>query len=419
MAAAVDSKYTVITEKNGEAERQISQVLKSSDTTQKTSLLGVNTTRLPAEDSGPLLSSETRSTFHIYQKKECHKCISPTTDHSKERWSGPTLKEQRAKRKERKERKTSGLTPVKPDDNAFFLHKPYLAFHRPPRVLYVGNSKWETPAVLIHENCFWREYKLQLGPSIAMSDVLDPRGVVSWRHNGGDRKTLKKNDKKLKGYKVRTWRLWGETGAAYVHSVKESRKSGTGFDPDVLEEPGFKPIRPVEAEEAVYLRWMNPLSRHTRRYHFRYAGIDFYWKGTGTVKESRMCGLFLHFNHLKLVARLPSKAIGEDETQPEICLGKFTSSIADKKSGSLDFFDVAILRFVERYTPKLLARRPHDQLHAQIEDEPSKISRLKKSALYQVFVATGMCMIISEKEKRHTLLGILAAFAEGAGGAGG
>jgi hypothetical protein len=100
------------------------------------SLEEIQITRLPTEDdSEPSLGTERRSTFHIYQKHECHKSISPTTDPLKERRSGPTVKQQKAKRKEKKERVDSGLPRIDPDENAFFLHRPYLAFHVPPRVL--------------------------------------------------------------------------------------------------------------------------------------------------------------------------------------------------------------------------------------------------------------------------------------------
>jgi hypothetical protein len=51
--------------------------------------------------------------------------------------------------------------------------------------------------------------------------VVDPRGVVGWRHHGGDKGALKDDDRKLKGYKTRTRRLWGETGKEYVHDVKK------------------------------------------------------------------------------------------------------------------------------------------------------------------------------------------------------
>jgi hypothetical protein len=173
--------------------------------------------------------------------------------------------------------------------------------------------------------------------------VLDPRGVVAWRHNEGDKKALKADGRKLKGYKVRTWRLWGDHGKKSVQSVNKARKTGKGSDPDVFVDEKAQDSEPEKADEVVYLRWTSPLSRHTRRYHFQYARIDFYWKGTGTSKESRRCGMLLRFNHLKLVAKLPNTENDEGKDHPEVCLGRFTSSLAKQKHGSLELFDTAIL----------------------------------------------------------------------------
>jgi hypothetical protein len=371
----------------------------------------------------------THSTYHIYAKKECHKLLSTVIDTTKERRSGPTVKQLKAIRAEKNHRKASGLPSIEPDDTAFFIHRPYLAFHVPPRVLYTGNSKRGTkPAVLIHEGCFWRSYKLQVGPSIGQPGVLDPRGVVAWKHNGGDKKALKADEHKLKGYKVRTWRLWGETGKEYVHEVKRNREAGEGSDPDVLDLPKDstpskelkeKSFSSAVADEVVHLRWTSPLSRQTRCYHFHYRGIEFQWKGTGTVKESRRCGLLLRFNHLKLVAKLP--LVGEDKTQDqlEMCLGKFTSSVAKFKSGTLELYDAAIVRLCEEHMPSMLAGDPFGDGVGEIEGRDEKVQRLKKSTLYQVFVATAMCMIKSEKEKRHTVLDFIGHASEGGGAAGG
>ncbi|KAI4710734.1 hypothetical protein J4E89_004324 [Alternaria sp. Ai002NY15] len=287
------------------------------NTTSITPAEGVVVTRLPVEDDRELRpSSDAKSIFHIYEKHKCHKSITPVFDPTLERRSGPTIKGQKATPKDKKERRDAGLLSLKPDDDAFFLHRPYLAFHVPPRVLYTGSSKHTAqPAVLIHEGCFWKEYKLQLLPLIP--GILDPRGVVPWRHNGGDKNALKHDHHKLKGYKVRTWRLWGETGKDYVRSVKTIRKTGEGRDADVITMTDGKSEEPARADEMVYLRWKNALSRHTRCYHFQYAGIEFFWKGTGSVKEYRTCGVLLRFNHLKLVARLPvaeEKKERRDET---------------------------------------------------------------------------------------------------------
>ncbi|KAI4620911.1 hypothetical protein J4E83_005274 [Alternaria metachromatica] len=386
----------------------------ATNTTSITPAEGVVVTRLPMEDDLELPpSTETKSIFHIYEKHKCHKSITPVLDPNLERRSGPTIKEQKATRKKERERQDAGLSSVEPDDNAFFLHRPYLAFHVPPQVLYTGSSKHTAqPAILIHEGCFWKEYTLQLLPSTP--GILDPRGVVPWRHNGGDEKALKGDHHKLKGYKVRTWRLWGETGKDYVRSVKNMRKTGEGRDPDVIARTNGKLEEPATADEVVYLRWKSPLSRNTRCYHFQYVGIDFFWKGTGTIKETRTCGVLLRFNHLKLVARLPVTEEKKEKPQ-EVCLGVYTSSVASRKSGTMEFFDAVILRLVDEYAPDMPPRSENGT--EEEETESARLLRMKRSRLYQVFVATAMCMIKSEKEKRHTLLDLLVNVAEG--GAGG
>jgi hypothetical protein len=186
------------------------------------------------------------------------------------------------------------------------------------------------------------------------------------------------------------------------------------MDPDVAKDSSVKSGEPAIANEVVYLRWTNPLSRHTRCYHFHYAGIDFFWKGTGSVQESRTCGLMLRFNHLKLVAKIPVLE-EKEETRVEVCLGTYTSSIAARKNGTLEFFDTVILRLVDEFAPSILAR-PEEERE---EEDAVRISRMKRSTLYQVFVATAMCMIKSEKEKRHTLLDLIIAGITEGGGAGG
>jgi hypothetical protein len=188
------------------------------------------------------------------------------------------------------------------------------------------------------------------------------------------------------------------------------------MDPDVAKDSSVKSGEPAMANEVVYLRWKNPLSRHTRCYHFHYAGIDFFWKGTGSVQESRTCGFMLRFNHLKLVAKLPVTD-KKEEMQVEVCLGTYTSSVAARKSGILEFFDAVILRLIDEFAPSMLAR-PEEECEEK-EQDVVRISRMKRSTLYQVFVATAMCMIKSEKEKRHTLLDLIIAGITEGGGAGG
>lgn len=265
----------------------------------------------------------------------------------------------------------------------------------------------------------WRTYKLQIGPSIATPGLLDPRGVVCWRHNGGDKQALKNDDRKLKGYKVRSWRLWGETGKEYVHDIKAKRKKGKGPDPDIVEDEIAANKTAIRAEEVVYLKWTSPFSRNTRRYHFKYANVDFYWKGTGTVKEIRKCGFFCHFNHLKLVAQLPTS---KEDTgpAPEVCLAKYTSSIAQSKFGTLEIFDGAVWRLAFEHIPLLLAQGHvlHHEGTAS-ENAVAEVASIKQTSLYQVIVATAMCMLYSESQKREAVRKVIeSAVTEGGGGGG-
>lgn len=368
-----------------------------------------------------------RSTYHIYHKGEQNASISSTVDSSKERWWGPTAKQQKASKKlerlekaRRKERIAQGDSPdiesLSTDDDAFFVHTPYLSFHDPPRVLYIGNSRHAEPAVLIHSNFLWRTYKIQVGSSIAAPGVLDPRGVVSWRHNGGDKNTLKSDGRKLKGYKVSSWRLWGETGKDYFYDVQNIRKEGHGSDPDKLEDEVEARETATRADEVVYLKWTSPFSKNTRRYHFRYADIDFYWKGTGTVKESRRCGIWCHFNHLKLVAQLPTDK-ENPEFHPEVCLATYTSSIAHSKFGTLEIFDGALWRLAADHIPSILPQLSVDNtMESGSENVVAEVAAMKKTSLYQVIVATAMCMVYSEGQKRELIRSLLEAGASEGGG---
>lgn len=135
--------------------------------------------------------------------------------------------------------------------------------------------------------------------------------------------------------------------------------------------------------------------------------------------------MFLRFNHLKLVAKVPLKASedGQDDEHIEICLGKYTSSVAKMKYGVLELYDGALLRVVEGWMPMLLVGGDEEEGESSKEKsgdevDVEKIALLKKSPFYQVIMATAMCMIKSEKEKRHTLLDLIIQAGEGGGGAG-
>lgn len=427
----------------------------------------IDVTRLPTDDVGPEglvsgLRDARRTILHIYfSQPGAHKTITPVVSASQERRFGPTPKQQKARRAtQRAERKArdatrtfphlspSGAIQIAPapaasrspnisagesqHDSAYFLHTPYLSFHRPPSVLYIGASRYApaTPVALLHAGSFWRTYTIQLGASLAAPGVLDPRGVVSWAHNAA-RRERDADPRALKGYRVRGWRLWGESGRAYVQRVRELRKSGVVMaEPDVFSMEGggggeAGQTRKAMADEVVTVRWTRPLSRQTRTYGFTFRGVRFQWKGTGSVRESRRCGWMLRSCHLKLVASVPVDGPGKGNDDDkgaemtEVSLATYTSSIAAVKSGALEIFDENVAEFVEKWMPTLL-KEVYDEKQGRgsgVLEE--RIGRLKRSLLYQVIVATVLCVASAEKEKRHTLIDLIIGIAENGGNGGG
>ncbi|OCL07550.1 hypothetical protein AOQ84DRAFT_354894, partial [Glonium stellatum] len=162
-----------------------------------------------------------------------------------------------------------------------------------------------------------------------------------------------------------------------------------------------------------------PFSRDPRRYRFRYAGVEFCWKGTGTVRESRACGFWLR------VARVPVDGLGGDGEKEggfverrEVCLGKYTSSMAAKKYGMLELFDAAIWRLAVEYIRGYAHELPavEDEKAGCEEELRRGLDTLRSTRLYHVIVGTAVCMIIGEKEKRETLRRILELLASEGGG---
>jgi hypothetical protein len=172
-------------------------------------------------------------------------------------------------------------------------------------------------------------------------------------------------------------------------------------------------------DEVVHFKWVSPFTNKTRLYQFDYCGISFHWKGTGTVRESRACGFMLRFNHLKLVACVPLNANADEDqkdsedstTLRQICLAKYTSSIGSRKAGMLELYDEAIHRFlIDFIIPRDTSRSV---------EVGSDIISAKHTRLYDIIVATAMCMIIGEWQKRRTIRQIIELIAaEGGGNAG-
>lgn len=207
-------------------------------------------------------------------------------------------------------------------------------------------------------------------------------------------------------------------------------------------------LKPDSLDEgSILLKWSGWL---TREYEFAYKGIDLRWKGTGTVKdEKKFLGPWSKFNHLKLVALLPEDD-GEDKgeqrdnkgldakeqglkrrgsfasfvslmsrrdsaisvTQSEkqkveykvkggkqVVIAKYTCLAAVRKAGRLTIYDYGLERATGAHV------------------KPGKESDFgtEKERLRHLVVATALCMLQGEKEKRDTIIEIIATLAGAAG----
>lgn len=413
-----------------------------------------------SEDSGPSkaahvsrTASEQVSIYHIYHKGEFHHCLTPKRDEYKDKvW--PSCSETKAYRQEKREKKRQErLRPPdakEPETEApgFFVHKPRLWFGHPPRTLRYGQSKHGTPICLIHNSGLWRKWRIQFCDGLDEPGVVDPRGVVGAESGHASKQDSvrqggNKHNGFVQGYPVKKWRFWGDTGKRYHQDVNRRKREG--------ENPSLGQGKPLEVSTAINLTWHSPFSPRTRRYNFRYGDLDFCWKGTGTVEHPGFCGAFTRFNHLKLVVQVP--AGGAFDTEPaagvghtmgmdrgtdgfggsqkafpqtrEIFLATYTSSPAARKSGVLEVRDSEFLWLLDSYFPK---ERTDVETRKELGDDIAGTSlggelpgreRLAESQLYQCIIATAMCMVIAEHQKREVVRSILELAAGEAGNAGG
>jgi hypothetical protein len=342
---------------------------------------------MPSSLKAPQQSS--MATYHLYPENEHSILISP----------------HQLPIKPGKRRKFLKENPeVATDPNGFFVHNPYISFHRPPRTLGRGSSKQGTPICLIHNSVFWKRWNLQFGED--MVAAIDPRGAVSWNQRSNpDNRIDDGDDLALEGYKVRTWRLWRETGKQYHRDVnakrKQKKKETKANKEDAQQEVGYSDgdtdpdagHLPARADEALALCWIEPLSTRTRCYQWKYAGVDLAWKGTRNLPAEFKCSKrWLPWHHLKLTARVPSAS---GHSQDEAVLAQYFSSIEKKKYGVLVVYKAELSRLFG-HTP-----------NADVGDNCEYDSPLSKA--HEAIVATAVCMVVGEKQKRNVVYAIFKA----------
>ncbi|RHZ52474.1 hypothetical protein CDV55_101831 [Aspergillus turcosus] len=313
------------------------------------------------------------SIYYIYRERNNHMLITTT--------------KQPNNRKERRKRAKEDPSSIQ-DPNGYFVHKPYLSFADPPRTLRCGASKAGRTICLIHSYGGWRRWRLQFGRDLG--DAIDPRGVVRWQSRTNADNSVEA-DCDLEGYRVHSWRLWGESGKRYHREVNVKRKQGLSTEDDPTN------YRPLKATEACLLTWSAPFSRQTREYAFRYEGVDFVWKGTRDLPGDRkLARRLMPVHHLKLVAMVPGKVADEAEEAEEVVVAYFVCSAEEGEYGTLTIQDSKLCQVLG------INEMPHDMALARTEGaSPARV--------HDTIMATAVCMIIGEWEKRKVVVSVIFA----------
>ncbi|KAI5785889.1 hypothetical protein EDC01DRAFT_661859 [Geopyxis carbonaria] len=351
-----------------------------------------------------------------------------------------------------------------PRSAAYYMHAPTLWGHVPPRTLRLGGRKDAPVVCLIDGDMSWRRWKLDFAapackkprgapmradttpaPLQSLNDpgVMDPRGVQTAR------------------YPLRSWSLPGESGKAWAREQRARRRTGVEIPdaclPRAPDEAAIPPhLRVTDGDDAcvlllVWNGWW------TREYAFAVRGVQMRWKGTGTVRdEKKYWGSWCRYNHLKLVAYLPdadSEFVERERWEKEkekvgvlkrirsvasfrsgvsdagsgsgserdealsgcrpVLLAKYTCIWANRKAGRLVVYEPGL---EEVAAAGLAARKESRKGQEEVqEEEVVETVETATERLRHVVVATALCMLQGEKEKRDTL----RAIAEGAAGAGG
>ena len=93
-------------------------------------------------------------------------------------------------------------------------------------------------------------------------------------------------------------------------------------------------------------------------------------------------------------------------------MAKYTSALARKKAGVLQVYDKALYSLILGSSVPL----HQEKKHALTRDGVAGVKQLR---LYEVIIATAMCMVIGEWQKRETVIAIILALIDGGNGASG
>ncbi|PWW74490.1 hypothetical protein C7212DRAFT_298201 [Tuber magnatum] len=192
-------------------------------------------------------------------------------------------------------------------------------------------------------------------------------------------------------------------------------------------------LKPETLEEgSLLMKWSGWL---TREYGFKWRGVEFVWKGTGTVRdEKKYWGPLSRYNHLKLVAKIPEEPEEEveevtatetkdDKKEPQISIRRqssfssFVSMVTRRNSNASQLSASGSGKprghrevVVAKYTSLLATRKCgrfviyeealRETTYLTLEGRDPDVARER---LRHVVVATGLCMLQGEKQKRDTM----------------
>ncbi|EHL01010.1 hypothetical protein M7I_3037 [Glarea lozoyensis 74030] len=305
-----------------------------------------------------------------------------------------------------------------PDCESYFVHLPTLWGHCPPYTLRNRGHKRAPVVCLFDPRLFWRQWKLEFGDVLTQEGVIDGRGLVNWRHG-----TKKGENGTLKGYKDRKRRWWLESGKKYFY--------------EQLEHGHMIPEAAVKAkpEEVVNVKWTAPFVR-AREYNFVWRGFQFAWKGTTVVDvQPKKFGWFretmTRWNHLKLIVTVLDQGEHLQNGPSEIVLARYTSVLSARKAGRLEIFHDMLDLFLRENLTALTSTGGNIVLEKQdpatvdpFQDlgsptEPRSEEEKTAQRLKDVVVASAMCMIMGEFQKREwvwALFWLLVDAAQNGGG---
>lgn len=232
-----------------------------------------------------------------------------------------------------------------------------------------------------------------------------------------------------KNWGWKKWRIvWDDAEERGVEALQRAERDweielARTVDEDAMRKTWLR--RERDGRDVTELVWYKVFSKKLRQYDFSIGHLDFRWKGTSTVTGTGFWRGWLRYNHLKLVVRVPladhPKDIAIcDSGFREVVLAKYTSSTKYMKAGALEMFDDVINHVWREYVLPM-ERQERNRREKEKEDGSFKYGRnpatVKETRFWDALVATGMCMVVGEWQKRETCRQILAALASGAGGA--